>query len=65
MVAKHRSCENLIGFYEISPDPVKISVDLREIAPESGNLSVGLGFKGGKLKPDPPESVSGDEDPPE
>ena len=34
---------------------------------ESGNLSVGLdfsGFKGGKPKPDPPELVSGDEDPP-
>ena len=35
--------------------------------PESGNLSIGSdfsGFKGGKPKPNPPESVFGDEDPP-
>ena len=84
---KHRSNENLTGFYEISPDLVKISPDLREIAPESGKLWVEsrvfsrfwkilakiwksfsqfgfFEFKGGKPKPDPLESVSGDEDPP-
>ena len=31
-----RSGENLTGFDEISQDPVKISLDLREISPESG-----------------------------
>ena len=33
-----RSGKNLTGFDEISPDPVKISLDLREILPESGFL---------------------------
>ena len=33
-----RSGKNLTGFDEISPDPVKISLDLREISPESGFL---------------------------
>ena len=33
-----RSGKNLIGFDEISPDPVKISLDLREISSESGFL---------------------------
>ena len=84
---KHRSSENLTGFYEILPNPVKISLDLREIAlesrffrrnlgsftgfwkfwPKSRKLLVDSGFsgfKGGKPKPDPPELVSGDEDPP-
>ena len=73
-----RSGENLTGFDEISQDPVKISLDLREMSPESGflrrilenshrkleiltgiwkfwsesgNLSVGSGFRGGKPKP--------------
>ena len=31
-----RSDKNLTGFDEISPDSVKISLDLREISPESG-----------------------------
>ena len=31
-----RSGENLTGFDEISQDPVKISLDLREMSPESG-----------------------------
>ena len=112
---KHRSGENLTGFYEISPNLVKISYDFmrfRQIRRKShkirwdlarsgqnltgskgnsagnwkniieiwvflsdfgkfwlksGNLSVGFGFsgfKGGKPKPDPPESVFGDEVPP-
>ena len=88
---KHRSDENLTRFYKISPDLAKISLDLREITPESGffhrilenfgrnleifagilkfwlefgNLSVSSGFRGGKQKPDPPESSSGGEDPP-
>ena len=91
MWKKHRSEENLIGFDEISLDPIKISPDLREIVlesgffrrilenfgqnleilariykfwPESRNISVSLGFRGGKPKPDPPESVSGVEDQP-
>ena len=86
-----RSNKNIIGFDEISPDLAKISLDLREITPESGffhrilenfgqnleifagilkfwlefgNLSVSSGFRGGKQKPDPPESSSGGEDPP-
>ena len=73
-----RSGENLTGFDEILQDPVKISLDLREMSPESGflrrilensyrkleilagiwkfwpesgNLSVGSGFRGGKPKP--------------
>ena len=33
-----RSSENLTGFDEISQDPVKISLDLREMSPESGFL---------------------------
>ena len=33
-----RSGKNLTGFDEISPDPVKISLDLREISPKSGFL---------------------------
>ena len=33
-----RSGENLTGFDEISQDPVKISLDLREMSPESGFL---------------------------
>ena len=33
-----RSSKNLTGFDEISPDLVKISLDLREILPESGFL---------------------------
>ena len=79
-----RSGDNLTGFDEISQDPVKISLDLREMSPESGflrrilenscrildnshrkleilagiwkfwpesgNLSVGSGFRGGKSK---------------
>ena len=79
-----RSGENLTGFDEISQDPVKISLDLREMSPESGflrrilenscwilenscrdleilagiwkfwpesgNLSVSSGFRGGKPK---------------
>ena len=36
MWKKHRSEENLIGFDEISLDPIKISPDLREIVLESG-----------------------------
>ena len=32
---------------------------------EFGNLFVGSGFRGGKQKPDPPESSSGGEDPSE
>ena len=31
-----RSGDNLTGFDEISQDPVKISLDLREMSPESG-----------------------------
>ena len=37
---KHRSGENLTGFDEISPNPVKISTDLREIEPESRKISL-------------------------
>ena len=33
-----RSGKNLTGFNEISLDPVKISLDLREISPKSGFL---------------------------
>ena len=33
-----RSGKNLTGFDEISPDPVKISLDLRAISPEFGFL---------------------------
>ena len=33
-----RSGKNLTGFDEISPDSIKISLDLREISPESGFL---------------------------
>ena len=36
---KHRSDENLTGFDEISPNPVKISPDLRETEPESRKIS--------------------------
>ena len=84
---KHKSDENLTGFDEILPDPVKISSNLREIALESGKFWAEsrvfsrfwkilakiwksfsqfgfFEFKGGKPKPDPLESVSGDEDPP-
>ena len=39
-----RSDQNLIGFDEISPYPVKISPDLREITPESGKISLESGF---------------------
>ena len=35
IVRKPRSDKNLIGIYEISPNPIKISPDLREISPES------------------------------
>ena len=41
---KHKSDENLTGFDEILPDPVKISSNLREIAPESRKISPGFGF---------------------
>ena len=41
---KHKSDENLTEFDEILPDPVKISSNLREIAPESGKISPGFGF---------------------
>ena len=49
------------------PESGKISPKSGKFWPESRNLSVGSGFsgfKGGKLKPNPPELVSGDEDPP-
>ena len=36
---KHRSDKNLTGFDEISPNPVKISPDLRETEPESRKIS--------------------------
>ena len=35
IVRKPRSDKNLIGIYEISPNPIKILPDLREISPES------------------------------
>lgn len=38
---KHRSNENLTGFIEISPNPVKISLDLRE---QCRNLGFFVGF---------------------
>ena len=41
---KHRSGENLTEFYEISPDPIKISSDLREVTSESGKISPESGF---------------------
>ena len=41
---KHSSDKNLTGFDEISLDPVKISLDLREIAWESGKISSESGF---------------------
>ena len=41
---KHKSNENLTGFDEILPDPVKISSNLREIAPEFGKISPGFWF---------------------
>ena len=39
-----KSGGNLIGFDEISLDPVKISLDLLEISPESGFFGKDLGF---------------------
>ena len=44
IVRKPRSDKNLIGIYEISPNPIKISPDLHEISPESGFFCRDLEF---------------------
>ena len=44
---------------------LEILTGILKFWPEFGNLFVGSGFRGGKQKPDPPESSSGGEDPSE